>query len=67
MGPRHMGNPGRSARVKVDPERLVGDLNRSECDMLHGSRVEVEVQKIPSSKLRCGWNDHLHGMCGQGT
>ena len=22
-GPRHMGNPGRSARVKVDPERLV--------------------------------------------
>ena len=49
-----MGNPGRSARVKVDPARLVGDLDRSECDMLHSSRMEVEVPRIPSSKLRYG-------------
>ena len=40
MGPRHTGNPGRSARVKVDPGRLVGDLDLSECDMLHDSQME---------------------------
>ena len=54
MGPRHIGNPGRSARVKVDPERLVGDLDRSEYDMLHEAQLDVEVQRIPGSKLRNG-------------
>ena len=49
-----MGNPGRSARVKVDLERLVGDLDRSEYDMVHEAQLVVEVQGIPSSKLRNG-------------
>ena len=49
-----MGNPGRSARVKVDPERLVGDLDRSEYDMLHEAQLDVEVHRIPGSKLRNG-------------
>ena len=40
IGPRHTGNPGRSARVKVDPGRLVGDRDRSGCDMFHDSQEE---------------------------
>ena len=64
MRPRHTGNPGRSARVKVDPGRLVGDLDRSECDMLHDSQWKIEYRE--SQAQNCG-TDHQHGMFGMGT
>ena len=47
-----MGNPGRSARVKVDPGRLVGDLDRSGCDMLPEFQMGMECKK--SQTQNCG-------------
>ena len=41
--------PGRSARVRVDPDLLeVGERERSECDMMHSNQVEDDYWKRSS-------------------
>ena len=49
IGPRHTGKPGKSARVKVDPDLLVvGERERSECDMVRSNPSEDDQTKLKS-------------------